>query len=439
MRPMGATVNSDPTPVVVQKFGGTSVVTSEGRERVVDRILAARERGAKVVVVVSAMGRLGDPYATDTLLQLLGGDGGSAGGPQEPDAARERDLLLACGEIISTVVLAHQLRARGCSATALTGRDAGIVTDDNFGDATILRVETDTLSPRLHANDVIVVAGFQGATAEGHVTTLGRGGSDTTAAVLAAALRAEAVEFYKDVEGVFTADPKIVPEAKLLERVTYREIVEMAHLGARIVHPRAVEVAMYGNIPVRILPMKGDGEGTLVTGDASDERIGLQGGRPVTGVAHVPGRVQFVVTTEADFNEDGLGLRLFQALASARVSVDMIQVGAKRISFVVAASDKQMTSKSLDDVNMVYLSEEHMAKVSVAGAGMHGVPGVMARVMGALHRAQVRVSATTDSHVNISCLVREADALRAIRALHTEFDLAGDGTGEQEAAVHEVG
>lgn len=435
---MDATVGGGPMRIVVQKFGGTSVVSPEARERALERIVAARRAGLAVVVVVSAMGRSGDPYATDTLLQLLGGevaaagDGGSA-------AARERDLLLACGEIISTVVLAHSLRARDCAAVALTGREAGLLTDDKFGDATVLRVDTETVTRHLQSGAVVVVAGFQGVTTEGDVTTLGRGGSDTTAAVLAVALQAEAVEFYKDVQGVYTADPKIVPEATLLERVTYREIVEMAHLGARIVHPRAVEIARHGHVPVRILPMSGDGPGTLVTDDAQDERLAFRGGRPVTGVAHVPGRVRFLLKTAADFNEDSLGLRVFEALAAARVSVDMIQVTPKNISFIVSPADTRATHNRLGSIGIAFTSEHSLAKVSVAGAGMHGLPGVMSRVMRALHGAAVPVLSTTDSHANISCLVRDEDAQRAIRALHSEFDLAHGGTGEQEAAVHEVG
>lgn len=435
---MEATALGDKLAVVVQKFGGTSVVTAEARERVVDHIVAARQRGARVVVVVSAMGRKGDPYATDTLLQLLG-DEGPARGDIGVEVARERDLLLSCGEVISTVVLAHALRRRGCPAVALTGREAGLITDDNFGNASILRVDTDVVCRHLQTDEVVVVAGFQGVTTGGAVTTLGRGGSDTTAAVLAAALGAEAVEFYKDVEGVYTADPKIVPEATLLKKITYREIVEMAHLGARIVHPRAVEIAMQGNIPLRILPMRGSGTGTLVTDDRAEGPLAFLGGRPVSGIAHVGGRVRISLTTDGDFNDGGLGLRLFEALADAYVSVDMIQVGPKLISFIVGAEDRQAAKMQLDFIGMAYEMEHSLTKVSVVGAGMHGVPGVMARVMRALHTAKVPVLATTDSHVNISCLVRESDALRAIRALHTEFQLARGGTGEQEAAIHEVG
>ena len=268
--------------IVVQKFGGTSVVTPGSRQDVVERIKEALSEGLQVAVVVSAMGRAGDPYATDTLLGLLGDDQGADADP------RDRDLLAACGEIISCVVLAHTLRSRGIPAVALTGREAGIVTDDNFGNARIVRAEPDRVLDHLRQGRVAVVAGFQGATEDGQVTTLGRGGSDTTAAVLGAALRAERIDIFKDVPGVYTADPRLVPDAAMLERVTYREIVELAHSGAKVVHPRAVEIAMAGRIPMRILATDGRRPGTLVDDAGGVGRSMFEADRVVTGVAHVP-------------------------------------------------------------------------------------------------------------------------------------------------------
>jgi len=264
---------------------------------------------------------------------------------------------------------------------------------------------------------------------------LGRGGSDTTAAVLAVSLEAEAVEFYKDVEGVYTADPKLVPDATLLSRITYREIVELAHVGARIVHPRAVEIAMHGRIPMRILPIHGPGGGTVISG--GDDIIGAS--RPVTGVASVGQRIGFFVQGDEDFNE-GLGLRIFEALAEARVSVDMIDVTPRRVGFIASETERTAAVRCLHSLGVRYRVKGALSKVSVAGAGMHGMPGVMARVMRALHGARVAVLSTTDSHANISCLVGESDAAEAVRALHAEFGL-GDGgpTPNEEAAINEVG
>ncbi|MBO8142345.1 MAG: aspartate kinase [Firmicutes bacterium] len=416
--------------ILVQKFGGTSVVTAGLRRQAVERILEARRAGFAVVVVVSAMGRAGDPYATDTLLGLL--DGGSEDDP------RERDLLLACGEIIACVVLAHAIRGQGCPAVALTGREAGIVTDNQFGNARILRVEPEPLLGHLEAGRVAVVAGFQGATADGQVTTLGRGGSDTTAAALGAALRAESVDIYTDVEGVYTADPRLVPDAVRLERVSYREIVEMAHLGARVVHPRAVEIAMEGRVPLRIRSTASNGPGTLVC-----DGMGLGGivpsDRIVTGIAHVSGRVQFRLSSSSDFNREGLARRVFQELGRASVSVDMIHVSPHAVQFIVEQGRRLTAEEVLRGLEVRYEVEDGLAKVSVVGAGMHGVPGVMARVMEALHGARVPVFQTTDSHANISCLVRESDVEKVVRALHREFGLGQQPIHRQEATVHEAG
>jgi len=424
--------------ILVQKFGGTSVVTQELRRQVVQHILEAREAGYKVVAVVSAMGRAGDPYATDTLLRLLEG-----GVDPEP---RDRDLLLACGEIIACVVLAHALRAQGCPAVPLTGRDAGIITDDNFGNARILRVEAESVLHHLRAGRVAVVAGFQGVTVDGQVTTLGRGGSDTTAAALGAALRAEAVEIFKDVEGVYTADPRLVPDAVRLDRLSYREIVEMAHLGAKVVHPRAVEIAMEGRVPLRIRPTVGNGPGTLVC-DGFGEGLARGSDRVVTGIAHVPGRVQFWIDAAslagggdgAGGSPDAVARRVFGQLGAVGVSADMIHVSPQGIAFIVDEASRGRTEQALRLLSVPFTVTAGLAKVSVVGAGMHGVPGVMARVMRAMHRAQAPVLQTTDSHANISCLVREADVQRALRALHDEFELGEARVRRQEAKAHEAG
>lgn len=435
--------------ILVQKFGGTSVVTPELRRQVVQRILDAREAGYGVVAVVSAMGRAGDPYATDTLLGLL--DGGAEAEP------RDRDLLLACGEIIACVVLAHALRAQELPAVALTGRDAGIITDANFGNARILRVDTERVLGHLREGRVPVVAGFQGITGDGQVTTLGRGGSDTTAAALGAALRAEAVEIFKDVEGIYTADPRLVPEAVRLDRTSYREIVEMAHLGAKVVHPRAVEIAMEGRVPLRIRPTVGDGPGTLVC-DGFGEGLGRGTDRVVTGIAHVPGRVQFRIIPGAAVpgangaihagraaaagravDADAVARRVFAQLGRAGVSADMIHVSPELLAFIVDEGNRPRAENVLRAAGVPYQVTGCLAKVSVVGAGMHGVPGVMARVLAALHRARTPVLQTTDSHANISCLVREADVAEALRALHDEFELGEAQAHRQEAKVHEAG
>jgi aspartate kinase len=231
--------------IIVQKFGGTSVATPLQREKAARKVMESRANGYSPVVVVSAMGRKGEPYATDTLLGLIKDI-------HENADPREQDLIMSCGEVISTVIMTETLRKMGCDAVGLTGGQAGIITDESFGNTRIVEVHPQRVMDYLKLGKVVVVAGFQGISKSGEITTLGRGGSDTTAAALAVALGAEAVEIYTDVEGVMTADPKMVPEARPLTVVSYSEIVEMAHLGAKVVHPRAVEIAMEGGVPIRI-------------------------------------------------------------------------------------------------------------------------------------------------------------------------------------------
>ena len=402
--------------IVVQKFGGSSLATPAYRDLVAERVAAVARRGLCPVVVVSAMGRAGDPYATDTLLQLA-----REVFPDNPP--RETDLLLACGEIISAVVMAGTLRGRGFPAIVLTGGQAGIITDRAFGSARILRVEPDHLRRHLERGDLCVVAGFQGLAETGDITTLGRGGSDTTAAALAVALRAELVEIYTDVNGIKTADPRIVPEARTLPVVSYEEIFQMAHQGAKVVHPRAVELAMRANVPVRVRSTFDDPEkeaGTLITHgfESGGQWDGLA--RVVTGVTHVPDVSQFAVDGASDQAD---ATRLFRVLAEHGVSVDLINVSPDRRRFIVANDDLARARRALEAEGFAVQVRPECAKVSVVGTGMRGTPGVMAAVVEALQQDGVAILQTADSHVTISCLVARAEMERAVQALHRRFGL----------------
>ena len=402
--------------IIVQKFGGTSLATPAYRDLVADRVASATRRGLSTVVVVSAMGRVGDPYATDTLLRL--GREVSADNPP-----RETDLLVACGEIISAVVMAGTLRGRGFPAIVLTGGQAGIITDRAFGNARILRVEPEHLRRHLDRGDLCVVAGFQGLAETGDITTLGRGGSDTTAAALSVALRAELLEIYTDVNGIKTADPRIVPDARTLTVVSYEEIFQMAHQGARVVHPRAVELAMRANVPVRVRSTFDDPEkeaGTLITHgfEVAGQWDGLA--RVVTGVTHLPEVVQFAVDGST---EQGDAVRLFRLLADAGISVDLINVSPDRRRFIVAAEDAARARRTLEAEGFAATVRPECAKVSVVGTGMRGIPGVMAAVVEALQQEGVQILQSADSHVTISCLVARPDMERAVQALHRKFGL----------------
>ncbi|MGE5599225.1 MAG: aspartate kinase [Bacteroidota bacterium] len=404
--------------LIVQKFGGTSVATPEGRRAVVGKIREAVAAGFTPAVVVSAMGRAGDPYATDTLIGLAAAEGGQP-------AARELDLLMSCGELISVVVVTQALRVAGLEAVGFTGGQAGIRTDQAYGNARIVEVRPEALLRTLAEGKVAVVAGFQGVTGDNEVTTLGRGGSDTTAAALGVALHAEVVEIYTDVDGVMTADPRFVAKARPLAVMTYGEICEMAHLGAKVVHPRAVEIAREGRVPLRIRSTFSSSEGTLITDGRAAPGVEIRSDRVVTGLAHV-GRVALVkALADEDVNNSGKVLDIFQAMAGAGISVDMIHVTPLEVNFIVPEDKADRAAELLAGLGLRVETVKGLAKVSVVGAGMRGVPGVMARVVNGLNRAGIAILQSADSHTNISCLVREEEMTRSLEALHEEFSLGG--------------
>lgn len=404
--------------LIVQKFGGSSLADATDRDRVAERICNTRKDGHDVIAVVSAIGRYPKAYSTDGLLHLI------ADSAEEQDS-RESDLLMSCGEVISAVVMAHLLRLRGCKAAALTGGQAGIITTPDHRDAHIIRVETDRIRVHLTRGEVVVVAGFQGVTEAGEITTLGRGGSDTTAAALGCALAAERVEIYTDVDGIMTADPRLVPAAATVSCLSYREVCEMAQMGATVIHPRAVEIAMEGRLPLLIRNTFSDDEGTLVgaaAGAAGVVEIG--GDRLVTSIAHISDLAQVRISGSRDANDSLVAREVFRSLADSDISVDLINLSPYEASFTIRASDVRSASEVLGGLGLSHSIEEGFAKVSAVGAGMRGVPGVMATIVEALSDAGIRIYQTADSHTSISCLVRMDDMEAAATALHDRFGLA---------------
>jgi aspartate kinase len=394
--------------IIVQKFGGTSVAGAEGRERALAKIVKAKEEGFSVVVVVSAMGRNGDPYATDTLINLVKAIDVSVN-------SRELDLLISCGEIISTVIMAQTLEKAGHPAVALSGGQAGIITDQNFGEAQIIGVNPKNILRRLGEGNIVIVAGFQGMTADGDITTLGRGGSDTTAATLGSALEAEVVEIYTDVDGVMTVDPRIVPEAKILRKLTYQEVCEMANNGAKIVHPRAVAIARDKRVPVKVKSTFTEDSGTLICDGQSD--------RVITGIAFQAGIGRVLVKAKDGHLGAEDSVKIFKVLAEAGISVDMNSISPGQISFVV----KQ---EALGKVGDLLLPEgyevellPHCAKIALIGVGMQDVLGIVARVVETLHKHNIKLFQTVDSEITISCLVLEDQMNQAIKVLYNEFGL----------------
>lgn len=401
--------------IVVQKFGGTSVRDESDRRRVTNLVAAVASRGHHPVVVVSAMGRLGDPYATDTLLGLLD--------PDDEGSARERDLLLACGELVSAVVVASSLRRQGFRAQAFSGGQAGICTDDNYGDARIVEVDPRHLRDLIEKGIIPIVAGFQGTSFDGSVATLGRGGSDTTAVALGAALEAEVVEIYTDVDGIKTADPRIVPEARTIAAMDYEEVFQLAHLGARVIHPRAVELARQFGVPLCVRSTFEDLPGTWVGKRVVADPWGHR--RPehaVTGITQVAGMVQWRFSV-AEARTPGGITAVFEALGEAGVSVDLINLFPDHGYFCVPVESGPAVESTLAGVDVEYQKFSGRAKVSVVGSAIQGLPGVIGRVLEALAEAGIEVLQSVDSHSTISLLVHESEMSQAVASLHRKFGL----------------
>lgn len=400
--------------IMVQKFGGTSVQTEENRQHVIRHIKAALMEEYKLVVVVSALGRKPDPYATDSLLDLIQF-------PAQFNSNQETDLLLSCGEIISSVVLSNELQKNHIRSVAMTGALAGILTNNDFTNAKIKEVKPERILEALQDFDVIVVAGFQGQTENGHVTTLGRGGSDTSAASLGVALKAEYIDIFTDVNGIMTADPRIVEKARPLDVVTYTEICNMAYQGAKVIHPRAVEIAMQGQIPLRVRSTYLNDYGTLIT-DSKEHLKDVQiQERPITGIAHIPGITQLKI--QFDEKEAKLQSEIFTAMAKADISVDFINISPVSLAFTVP---EQLTEKAVSILNTLGFEIEivrNCAKISAIGAGMTGVPGVASKIVQALAEQNIRILQSADSHTTIWVLILEQDMKKAVNALHEVFQL----------------
>ena len=375
--------------IVVQKFGGTSVSTKERRTMVVEKVKGAINKGYLPVVVVSAMGRKGEPYATDTLLGLVSEE-------FKKENKLATDLLMGCGEIISTVVMSDELREAEIEAVPLTGGNAGILTDDNYSSADFIDINPKLILEVLKEGKVPVVAGFQGVDRNGFLTTLGRGGSDTTAAVLGVALKAEEIEIYTDVDGIMTADPRIVGDAELINKISYNEVFQLADQGAKVIHPRAVEIAMKGNVTLVIKNTMSTCIGTMIDslGDVDNNKF-------ITGITHQGNRIQ--VSIKSDDNKDNINYKtILESLA-------------------IDASVKELFEDIMRKNNLKYSLVEDLSTIAIVGSRMRGIPGVMAKIVGALDNENIEVLQTADSHMTIWCLVESKNVREAIKALHRVF------------------
>ena len=393
--------------IIIQKFGGTSLQDEITRGKAAKFVKEKFDAGILPVVVVSAMGRSGAPYATDTLLKIAN--------DVEPEInPREKDLLMSCGETISAIIFVQTLRKIGLKAIALTGAQAGIITDNNFGNARIKKVIIDNLLKIINQDMIPVITGFQGMDENGEITTFGRGGSDTTASVLASALQAAEIEIYTDVEGIFSADPKNVQKTTAISEASYEEAVELAEKGAKVIHPRAVEIAASKNIPIRIFSTFTGINGTTIKNIKSD--------RPITGITSKDNIIYYQI--EPILTDDhAIGLNVFQLLAENSISADFIYIRPESISFIIDAENRQKTIHVLDKNNFRYLIREGLVKVSAVGSGMTGMPGIMAKIVTALTSQNIEILECTDSRTTISCLIKSEKKNKAITALHDIFEL----------------
>lgn len=402
--------------IIVQKYGGTSVASPEKRQLLLERVQDALDEGYKVVVVVSAMGRMGEPYATDTLKQMIL--------ETCPDISlRELDMVMSCGEVISSVVLAAFLSNNGIKSCSFTGPQAGFLTNGCYSEAEVVDCQPVKIVEALNDDIVPVVAGFQGVDAQGEINTLGRGGSDTTAVILGAALEAEKVEIFTDVSGIFTADPGLLKEAKVIQQITYGEVCQLAYEGAKVIHPRAVEVAMRNNVSVVVRDPENSSSGTLITGESSIKggNFSTMGRRAVTGIAHVTDLVQFIIHLNGP--DAARELEIFQRIGEAGINIDLISVFPTTKAFIVKEEHSYKVENILEDMGLDYKKEASCAKVSVVGVGMHSMPGVMARVVKALNEKGIPILQSGDSNITISLLIKQNDLYEAVKTLHDRFNL----------------
>ena len=397
--------------LIVQKFGGTSVANTERIFNVADIVTKTAAAGNQVVVVVSAQGD-----TTDDFIE-------KAGEITSNPPAREMDVLLSAGEQISMALLAMAINKLGYHATSLTGWQAGIQTDLSYGSARIRKVEPRRIRNLLEKNRIVIVAGFQGINSHDSITTLGRGGSDTTAVAIAAALGADLCQIYTDVDGVYTADPRIVPGAKKLDEITYDEMLELATLGAQVLHNRSVEMAKKYNIDLEVVSSLTRNPGTKVKEVTSVEKM------IISGVACDKDTARVSVMGIPD--EPGKAFRLFSLLSKNNINIDIIiqsigRENTKDISFTVTRGQLAETMKLLEEnkerLHYTGVScQEGIAKLSIVGAGMTSTPGVAAKMFEALSDAQVNIRMISTSEIKISVLINEEEAQRAMRAVHDKF------------------
>ena len=405
--------------LIVKKFGGSSVATTEKIMNIAKRVLGEKKPDDKIVMVVSAMGK-----TTDDLIGLAKGINKE---PYQAEYQREMDMLLTTGEQVTIALLAMAFKTLGQPAISLTGPMAGMHTNSAHTKGRIMDITPERVHQELDKGQIVVVAGFQGSDEAGDMVTLGRGGSDTSAVALAGALKADSCEIFTDVDGVYSADPRMVPTARKMKEITYDEMLEMARLGAGVMQPRSVEMGKAFGIPIHVRSTFTTNAGTMIREDYTMEDKDFV----VRGVAHDDKVAKIAVLGVS--NIPGVAHKIFSSLANANIDVDMIVQSIRNIEknvtdmvFTVSSDDlaqtKQVVDKVADELNAIaVLVEEDVAKVSIVGAGMLGNPGTAARMFGALSKAGINIDIISTSEICISCLVKGSQLKEAVNAIHDEF------------------
>ena len=397
--------------IIIQKFGGTSVSTEDRRSKVASKVKDAIKEGYSPVVVVSAMGRKGEPYATDTLLSLVDIN-------FKRNNLQAIDMLMCCGEVISSVVMSNTLINEGIEAIPLTGGQAGIITNEDFSEAELIYTNSKYISKLIEIGKVPVVTGFQGITEEGQFTTLGRGGSDTSACILGEALKAEKIEIYTDVDGIMTADPRIVKDASLISSISYNEIFQLADQGAKVIHPRAVDCARKANIPIVIKNTMNNCNGTLINsnGNKNSNKI-------ISGITHLNNRTQVTVRFKDNRNNDNYRY-LLDILAKNKISLDLINIFPTEQIFTIDSNKKENLEEVLNKMDIIYDVNDNCSTIALVGIGMRGIPGIMAKIINTLFENSIDILQTADSNMTIWCLIKSEYVDIALNLLHKAFNLS---------------
>lgn len=398
--------------IVIQKYGGTSVSSDASRDLIVENIKRLLREDKKVVVVVSAMGRAGDPYATDTLIQLVR----DKNPMPEP---RTLDLLMSCGEVISSAVLANTLDLHGIKSIPITGLQAGILTTSEHNNADIVQIDTRRILSHLEEDYVVIVTGFQGMNPQFDITTLGRGGSDASAAALGEALNAERIEIYTDVDGIMTADPRRVKEAHILQSVTYDEVYHMSIFGAKVIDHKAVSIAQRANKPLVIKNTFSKASGTVIGHEDLLHEINLENKKMITAVTSHDQVRQFKV----EVRNSNDGELLLNALDKNKIPIDMINFFEDKKIFAVSEINVLVLKEVLNHLDLTYEISEECSKITIIGYKIFRLPGVIKKTLLALSRANINILQSTDSNTSISFLVERKDMDRAVLILHETFEL----------------